>query len=115
MIVEELKVRFTANTEEFRAKTDEMKQKISDVGKIGEKMQKTIDRGMKSSSEKTQRLVKDLSSIGARLNAQGEKIKDAASSVNFYADKMDELKAKSQQQTAAIEAQKSNGTTTPCF
>ena len=106
MTVEELKVRFTASTEEFKAKTDEMKQKLSDVGKIGEKMQKTIDRGMKSSSEKTQRLAKNLSSIGERLNAQSEKLKDAASSVNFYADKMDELKAKSQQQTAAIEAQK---------
>lgn len=107
MTIEELKVMFTANNADFKAKTDEMKDKLSAVSKISDQMQKTVDRGMKSSSEKTKKLAKELGTLGEKLNAQGEKIKAAASNVDYYADAVEQLKAKYQSQTDEVAKQQS--------
>lgn len=105
MTIEELKVKFTADSADLRAKTNEIKKKFSDVSKISDQMQKTIDRGMKSSSEKTQKLAKSLPSLGEKLNAQSEKIRDAASNVDYYADRIEQLKEKYQSRTDEVSKQ----------
>ena len=106
MTVEELKVQFTANIQDFKKKTDEMKEKLSATEKVSESLKKTIEKGMKSSSEKTQRMAEALSSLGDKYEEQKQKIDDATRNVSFYADEIEKLKQTFSLQNGEVDKQR---------
>lgn len=110
MTVEELKVQFTANIADFKAKMQQMKKEISDTSQISSNMSKAIDKGMKSSSDKAQKLARDLQSLGGKLNAETEKIKESYSNIDSYSVKMDKLKSTYKTQTEEITRQQAKVT-----
>lgn len=106
MTVEELKVQFTANIQDFKKKTEDMKEKLFATEKVSESLKKTIEKGMKSSSEKTQRMAEALSSLGDKYEEQKQKIDDAARNVSFYADEIEKLKQTFSLQNGEVDKQR---------
>lgn len=106
MTVEELKVQFTANIQDFKKKTEEMKEKLSATEKVSESLKKTIEKGMKSSSEKTQRMAQSLSNMSDKFEEQKQKIDDAARNVSFYTDEIEKLKQTFSLQNGEVDKQR---------
>lgn len=106
MTVEELKVQFTANIQDFKKKTEEMKEKLSATEKVSESLKKTIEKGMKSSSEKTQRMAEALSFLDDKYEEQKQKIDAAARNVSFYADEIEKLKQTFSLQNGEVDKQR---------
>lgn len=106
MTVEELKAKFTADTADFKAKLDGMKKQLSETGNISDNLQKTIDKGMKSSSEKTQAASRKLKDMNRKLEEQKAKLKDAITNTEIYTAKMDGLKDEFSRQNAEVERQR---------
>lgn len=91
MQVEELKVKFTAATEDFRRKTDEMSQKLNGIAEISDKSKKKLEKAMKDPSERAQRLVSDMTKLQEAFIKEKNTIFEAQQRIEVYDDQMQKL------------------------
>lgn len=106
MTVEELKVQFTANIEDFKQKTQKMREEMSALSSIGGTIQKDIDKALKSSSKPLQEKAKELTNLGDRLSSETSKLSASYEKISSYTDELEKLKDIHKSQTTQVETQK---------
>lgn len=91
MQVEELKVKFTAATEDFRKKTEEMGQKLNGIAEISDKSKKKLEKAMKDPSERAQKLVREMTKLQEAFIKEKNTIFEAQQRIEVYDDQMQKL------------------------
>ncbi len=91
MQIEELQVKFTAQTADFKKKTDEMVSSLEKTSQECEKSQKKLKEAMKSPSEKVRTLAGELKSLQAEFRKESDAIFKSQDKIEQYDRQMQKL------------------------
>lgn len=91
MQVEELSVKFTAEIEQFKKKTNEMSKQLGEISKISEKSREILKSAMEEPSKKAQQLSRDMTKLQQAFISEKNKIFEAQDKIEQYDTQMQKL------------------------